>query len=98
MESVVGKDMLMAVLNELARANRGSVEVYSDLLGISLMKLDLAQGEIVSVADWNDFNVVLPGLRAKLKLNRLIAATLTIAFRLALGSSVKSPPPASKLS
>ena len=92
MESVVGKEMLMAVLNELVLAKRGSIEVSSDLLGIPLMNLDLEKGEIVGVADWQDFNAVLPGMRAKLNDN--LAADLPDYndLREALYSSLLVPP------
>ncbi len=92
MESMVGKDMLMAVLNELAMAKRGSIEVCSDLLGIPLMNLDLEKGEIESMANWNDFNAVLPGLRARLNDN--LAADLPDYNDLkeALYSSLLVPP------
>lgn len=92
MESVVSKDMLMAVLNELTMARRGNIEVCSDLLGISLMNLDLEKGEIVSVANWNDFDAVLPGMRAKL--NDTLASDLPDYNDLkeALYSSLLVPP------
>ena len=44
MDSVMGKDLLMAVLNELVLAKRGNIEVHSDILDISLMNLDLEKG------------------------------------------------------
>ena len=92
MDSVVGKDLLMAVLNELVLAKRGNIEVYSDILGISLMNLDLEKEEIVSVANWNDFDSVLPGLRSKL--SDIMAADLPDYNDLkeALYSSLLVPP------
>lgn len=66
MDVVVGKELLVAVLNELVLAKRGIVEVHSDMLGITLMNLDLEKGEITSVANARDFDAVLPGMRARL--------------------------------
>jgi hypothetical protein len=92
MDSVVGKDLLMAVLNELILAKRGNVEVCSDMLGISLMNLNLEKGEIVSVANGHDFEAVLPGMRSKL--NDVLAADLPDYNDLkeALYSSLLVPP------
>ena len=51
--------MLMAVLNEPILAKKHVVEVHSDMLGISLMSLDLEKGEIVGVATPGDFDSVI---------------------------------------
>jgi hypothetical protein len=92
LDSVVGKDMLMAVLNELSLAKRGNIEVCSDILGITLMNLNLEKGEIVSVANGRDFDAVLPGIRSKL--NDMLAADLPDYNDLkeALYSSLLVPP------
>jgi hypothetical protein len=92
LDSVVGKDMLMAVLNELMLSKRGNIEVFSDILGISLMHLDLEHGEIVSVANGHDFDAVLPELRSRL--NDIMAADLPDYNDLkeALYSSLLVPP------
>ncbi len=92
MDAVVDKDLLMAVLNELALAKRGNVEVYSDMLGIPLMNLDLEKERIVSVANAQDFDAVMPGLKSKL--NDVLAADLPDYGDLkeALYSSLLVPP------
>jgi hypothetical protein len=92
MDATVGKDLLMAVLNELTLAKRGNVEVRSDMLGITLMNLDLERGRVLSVATLGDFDAVLPSMRAKL--NDVLAADLPDYNDLkeALYSSLLVPP------
>ncbi|MGD0818346.1 MAG: hypothetical protein ABR986_08115 [Methanomassiliicoccales archaeon] len=92
MDAVVGKDMLMAVLNELALAKRGNVEVHSDMLGISLMNLDLENREIVSVANAHDFDVVMPGMKTKLNDTLAIDLPDYNDLKEALYSSLLVPP------
>ena len=82
----------MAVLNELALAQRGNIEVHSDMLGIPLMSLDLEKGDIVSVANAHDFDAVVPAMRTRL--NDVLAAELPDYNDLkeALYSSLLVPP------
>jgi hypothetical protein len=89
---IVGKDLLMAVLNELTLAKRDNVEVRSDMLGITLMKLDLEKGRAVRVAAPGDFDAVLPSMRSKL--SDVLAADLPDHNDLkeALYSSLLVPP------
>ncbi len=82
----------MAVLNEPILAKKHVVEVHSDMLGISLMSLDLEKGEIVGVATPGDFDPVIPSMRSKL--NDTLAADLPDHNDLkeALYSSLLVPP------
>jgi len=73
MEMSVGKEFLMAVLNESVLQGREELHVHSPLLSTDLLRLDIASGRFNQLAKEADFDKALPEVQRRIGDDRLIA-------------------------